>query len=219
MRTPCRCPASASGPSSSARKVSTVPGIRSRRVVCRAGMSLHPIDTSHRTDEDGLLQHMFREVTMRLAAAILSALTIALPVRAQTPPVAAGQEAAVKKLFEEWDAGRNREDWKAFALCYTTDATSLSSDGSWRRGRKEIESGIAELWSKTYKGVKYRTIVESIRTLAPNAILVDATFEMTNIPGGGTRKGRVAVIVVNEGGWRIAATRNMVPVPAGASKS
>jgi uncharacterized protein (TIGR02246 family) len=156
---------------------------------------------------------------MRLAVTVLVVGILVAPVLAQSPAGSAEHQAAATKVLQEWDAARNKGDWKAFSNFYTPDATSLSSDGSWRRGRQEIEKGIAELWSKTYKGVTYRTIVEAVYSFGADVMLADATFEMSNIPGGGTRKGRVSIVLVNDGGWRIAATRNMVPVPAGAVRT
>jgi uncharacterized protein (TIGR02246 family) len=157
---------------------------------------------------------------MRFLMAILVVLTLAAPVGAQAPAGSGAEEAAVKKLVQEWDAVRNNGDWKAFAQFYTPEATSLSSDGTWRKNRQEIEKGATDVWTSTYKGAKYRTTVESVRSLAPNVTVADARFEISNISGGGSRKGRTTLLLVkSDRGWRIAAVRHMVPVPAGAART
>ena len=70
-----------------------------------------------------------------------------------------------------------------------------------------------------YKGAQTTSIVESVQAIAPGVILVDSTWEVSNIPGGGTRKGRTATVLVKSGAaWKIAAERSMVPRTAGAIK-
>ncbi len=156
---------------------------------------------------------------MRFFVAIIALLTLAGPAGAQAQAGSDADEAAVKKLVREWDAARNKGDWKAFAQLYTPEATSLSSDGTWRKDRQEIRKGASDLWTSTYKGSKYRTTVKAVRSLAPNVTVADGTFEISNIPGGGTRKGGTTLILVkSDGGWRIAAVRHMVPVRVGAAR-
>lgn len=80
--------------------------------------------------------------------------------------------------------------------------------------------GLQEMFAAgVYKGAQTKVAVESVQTIAPGVVLADLTWELSNIPGGGTRKGRTADILVKSGDtWKIAATRSMVPAPAGAMK-
>jgi uncharacterized protein (TIGR02246 family) len=142
------------------------------------------------------------------------------------PPSTHGQspqvpsKAEVQKMIDASDAHRDAGRWDQYLDGHTADATTLSSAGAWERGRAEMQKGLqANFASGVYKGVKTKTTVESIQSIAPGVILVDATWELTNIPGGGSRNGRSASILVKSGDtWKIAAERNMVPRPAGAIK-
>jgi uncharacterized protein (TIGR02246 family) len=130
-----------------------------------------------------------------------------------------GDEAAIRKLVQQYDETRNRGDWKAYGALFTADADQLVSSGTWRRGAADIMKSTADITATTYKGGKYTTTVDRVRTIAPTVALVDATFEISNLAAGGTRKGLNSMVLVNTGGrWRIAATRSMVPTPAGATK-
>jgi hypothetical protein len=108
----------------------------------------------------------------------------------------------LKGMVTEWIHGGRSSGQEALAgvgcrakqrrlenVFYTPDATALSSDGTWRRNRQDIEKITADLWTSTYKGATYHTIVESVRSPATNVMLADTTFEIRNIPGGGVRQG------------------------------
>jgi uncharacterized protein (TIGR02246 family) len=157
---------------------------------------------------------------MQFSIAVLAVMVLASPGVARGQAGVAADDAAVQKLVQEWDAARNQGDWKAFAQFYTADATTLSSDGTWRKGQAEIEKGAAQLWNTTYKGSSYRSTVESVRTVTPDVLVADTTFEISGIPGGGSRKGRSTLVLTkSDGGWKIAAVRSMVPVAAGAVRT
>jgi uncharacterized protein (TIGR02246 family) len=153
-------------------------------------------------------------------------LLVMLAAAAIVPPSAHGQSAQVpskaeiQKMFDASNAHRDSGRWDQYLDGHTADATQLSSAGEWERGRAEMQKGLQSTFaSGVYKGVKTKTIVESVQSIAPGVLLVDSTWELTNIPGGGSRNGRSASILVKSGDtWKIAAERNMVPRPAGAIK-
>jgi uncharacterized protein (TIGR02246 family) len=152
---------------------------------------------------------------MKLLAMSALALAVAVPAGGQSAQ--AGEEAAIRRVLQQHDDTRNRGDWKAYGTLFTSDADQLTSAGAWRKGSADIEKGAAEMTSTTYKGGTYTTTVERVRMIVPTVALVDAAFAITNISGGGSRKGLTTLVLVNAGGqWRIAATRSMVPTPAGA---
>lgn len=142
------------------------------------------------------------------------------------PPSAHGQSAQVpskaeiQKMLDANLAHRNGGRWDQFLEGYTADVTILSSAGTWERGRAEMQKGLqGNFASGIYKSAQTKTSVESVQSIAPGVVLVDSAWELTNIPGGGTRNGRSATILVKSGDtWKIAAERNMVPRPAGAIK-
>jgi uncharacterized protein (TIGR02246 family) len=150
-----------------------------------------------------------------MIAAALLAITTAVPT------LSAGQgaqeEAAIRRVIQQRDAAWGK-DAKAYAALFTEDADQLTSAGQLRRGRASIEKDSAAGWAEAYKGATETTSVETVRLITPDVAIADGTFQITNIPGGGTRKGRASYILLRTaGGWKIAAQRGMVPVPAGAA--
>jgi uncharacterized protein (TIGR02246 family) len=136
----------------------------------------------------------------------------------QTGAPLSADDAAIRRVVQQQDEARNRADWKALSELFTQDAEQLTSSGTWRRGRADIEKGVAQSMGSVYKGAKYTTKVESVRMLAPTVAMADGTFEISNIAAGGTRRGHATYLLVKSGdAWRIAAVRSMVPTPEGAT--
>jgi uncharacterized protein (TIGR02246 family) len=127
----------------------------------------------------------------------------------------------VQKLLQQRDDARHKGDWAGYAQFFTPDATVMNSDGASYKGRAQIQKNTADSWSGgAYKGAQMQTTVDSVELIAPNVAVADATFHITNIAGGGNRKGKITVVLVNgNDGWKIAATRSMVPTPAGATRT
>jgi uncharacterized protein (TIGR02246 family) len=147
------------------------------------------------------------------------ALALTGPAIAQTPAPAGGDEAAIRRILQDHDEARNRSDWKAMGQLFVDDAEQLTSTGEWRKGRAEIEKGVAQRMATVYKGGKYLTKIETVRMLTPSVALVDGTFEIANIAGGASRRGHTTYILVkSDDRWRIAAARSMVPTPVGATR-
>ena len=141
-----------------------------------------------------------------------------------TPAVARGQMSATlskadaQKWSDAWTDARNKGNWAAYGQVFTTDATVVTSDGGMDTGRASIQRRTQELFgSGVYKGVQTKSTVLSVSGITPDVVVIDATFELTGIPGGGTRTGRSTIVVVKQGNdWKAAATRSMVPAKAGA---
>ena len=153
---------------------------------------------------------------MRTVLTAVFMIAMAGPAFAQaTAP--GGDEAAIRSVIQQHDAARNKADWKALSALFTEDAEQFTSAGEWRRGRAEIEKGVAQGMATTYKGGTYTTKVDKVRMLAPTVALADGAFEISNIAGG-ARRGHSTFAVVKSGGqWRIAASRTMVPTPVGST--
>jgi uncharacterized protein (TIGR02246 family) len=158
---------------------------------------------------------------MRLVRGLLVAAVAAIPLTVHGQSESTPSKADVQKLLDERMAHRNSGAFDRFMESYTPDASILSSDGAWQRGRAEILKSLKDRFgSGVYKGVRTTLTVDSVQAIAPNVILVDETWELANIPGGGTRKGQGSTILVKSGDtWKTAAERNMVPTPAGALKT
>jgi len=152
---------------------------------------------------------------MRCAAVFGVALALSFPSAVRAQATAGPEDAAIRRVIQQHDETRTKGDWKGVANLFAEDGATLTSAGEWRRGRAQVEKGGAASGAGVYKGAKYATTIESVRMLAPTVALADGTFEISNIAGG-SRKGHTSYILVKSGdAWRIAATRSMVPTPAG----
>jgi uncharacterized protein (TIGR02246 family) len=155
---------------------------------------------------------------MRAVAAITLTLILWTPAVALGQGIAAADESAIRRVVQQHDQTRTTGDWKGAGNLFLEDGSTLTSAGEWRRGRAQVEKGGAALGAGVYKGARYSTTVDGVRLLAPTVALVDATFEISSIGGSGSRKGHTTYILVKSGdGWKIAASRSMVPAAAGAT--
>lgn len=154
---------------------------------------------------------------MRTTLTAVFVIALALTGFAQAPG-AAGDEAAIRRVAQQYDEARNKGDWVALGALFTEEADQLTSAGEWRRGRADVAQGIERSMSTTYKGAKYTTTIDRVRMLAPNVAIADGPFEIVNVPGGGTRRAHATYVLMKSGDrWRIAAYRSMVPAPTGAT--
>ena len=129
-----------------------------------------------------------------------------------------GEEAAVRRVIQQFDDARSKSDWKTASHLFVEDGTTLTSSGEWRRGRADIEKRGAATTAGVYKGGRYATKIDSVRMLSATSAIVDGAFEITNIPGGKSRQGNSTYVLVKSGDtWRIVAARSMVPVTMGPS--
>jgi uncharacterized protein (TIGR02246 family) len=154
---------------------------------------------------------------MRYSLALALALIVLL-----TPSLGLAQgaadEQAIRRVIQQYDQARTKGDWKAAAMLFTSDGTTLTSSGEWRRGRAQVEKLGAATGTTAYKGGTFTSTVESVRVLAPTVALADSRFQIANISGG-SRRGHSAYVLVKEGDqWRIAAAQSMVPTAVGATK-
>lgn len=157
---------------------------------------------------------------MRLMTGV--SLVVALVVPASLHAQAsAPSKAEVQKLMDARDEARHKGDWSAYGQFFTADATVTNSDGKSFKGRAQAQKIAQDNFATgVYKGARMKTIVDSVEVVAPNVAVADSSFEISNIPGGGGRKGRTTIVLVKANdGWKIAATRSMVPTPAGAVRT
>jgi uncharacterized protein (TIGR02246 family) len=148
---------------------------------------------------------------VRLSLLLLGVLT----VFAQGPPGTPADEAAIRGIVDDYVHARERSDAKSVESLFTSDADQLVSSGEWRKGRGEIVRGTLAS-SERQPGTRSITI-ETIRFLAEGVALADGRYEITGLPGGGSRKMWTTLVLTRDSErWRIAAIRNMLPAaPAG----
>ncbi len=125
-------------------------------------------------------------------------------------PGPAKDEGAVREVVKRYVDAREHRDPKAIEALFTEDADQLTSSGQWRRGRGEVVKGT--MASSQQTGGTRTITIETVRFPAPGVALADGRYEISGLAGGATRRMWTSfVLTAREGGWRIAAIRNMLP--------
>jgi uncharacterized protein (TIGR02246 family) len=146
---------------------------------------------------------------------------------AQTPAVKSdpGQlqsdminEAAIRKLYQQFVALWNKHDAKAMAAMWLEDGDDVEPDGHVAKGRDEIEKLFTQEHASVMKTTQIELNVDSVWFISATVALVDGNYRVTGIvaPDGKQlppRAGRFSSIFLHERGkWWIAASRLMIPV-------
>ena len=132
--------------------------------------------------------------------------------RAQPP--AAGlsdiDAAAIRDVVRKYAEARESRDPKAIEVLFTPDADQLVSSGEWRRGREVLVRGA--LASSARTGGTRTLHVETIRMVGADTAIADARYEISGLEGGAVRRmWSTFVLARQQGQWRLAAIRNMLP--------
>jgi uncharacterized protein (TIGR02246 family) len=112
-------------------------------------------------------------------------------------------------LIDNYSLAREKKDTVLLKSILTEDVDQLVSSGEWRTGIREAVQGMLRS-SEGNPGTR-TLIVEKIRFLDSKNAIADARYEIKN-PDGSLRKMWSAFVVVQQQGrWKIAAIRNMLP--------
>jgi uncharacterized protein (TIGR02246 family) len=136
----------------------------------------------------------------------------ALPV---TDPVAAAEEALIRKVVDVEEDAWNRGDAKAFAARFQEEASLTDVLGAVSLGRAEIERRQSELFSSYFKGSRLALKVRKIRFLKPDVALIEIDTEVSGFhkaPPGvyvdaeKVIRTRLLQVMVKSGGdWTVAS--------------
>ncbi len=133
---------------------------------------------------------------MRLVTGVLIISAFVLPTSSRGQAVSEPDRADIQKLLQDRDDARHKGEWTAYGQFFTADATVINSDGQSFNGRAQIQKSVEVMWGEgVYKGALMKTTVASVRAIAANVAVADARYEITNIPGGGNRRGRSTLCV------------------------
>ena len=112
-------------------------------------------------------------------------------------------------LIDNYSLARDKKDTVLLKSILTNDVDQLVSSGEWRNGISEAVQGMMRS-SENNPGTRTLT-VEKIRFLDSKNAIADARYEIKSREGT-TRKMWSTFVVVNDNGkWKIAAIRNMLP--------
>jgi uncharacterized protein (TIGR02246 family) len=146
----------------------------------------------------------------------LLALLLALPARdhqrSAAPP--SDDEAAIRDVVAWYVDTRALRDPKAIDALFTDDADQHTTSGEWRRGRREVVPGTLDSSARN-PGTR-RIVLAAVRFITSDVAIADGPYEIT----GGNDVRRMSTTIVlrrQDGSWRIAAIRNMVPTGAAAT--
>jgi uncharacterized protein (TIGR02246 family) len=130
----------------------------------------------------------------------------------QATPSRSADETAIRDVIRKYVDAREKRDPKAIEALFTADADQLTSSGDWRKGRPDIVKGT--LASSQNTGGTRTITIETVRLIAPGAAIADGRYEIAGLAGGATRSMWTSFTLAHaDGGWRIAAIRNMLPAP------
>jgi len=147
-------------------------------------------------------------------------LTILVAALALSPALATAQddEAAIRKVSNEFFAAWSRHDIKAMAATFAEDGDLINPFGRVAKGRAAIETLFTEEHAGPFKGTTYTATV-SLRMLAPTVSLGDWDSTVTGMhdPAGNALppfKHHVAVAYVKKDGhWLAAVARPYAFLP------
>jgi uncharacterized protein (TIGR02246 family) len=119
----------------------------------------------------------------------------------------AALEAIVAGLEKAWNSG----DGTGYGSHFTEDADFVNIFGHHGKGRQAIAAAHDQIFSTVYKGSVNRLELTGTRMLAPNVALAHMRASL-EVPAG-PMAGRIealpsAVLVRDQGGWKIAAFHN-----------
>ena len=107
-------------------------------------------------------------------------------------------------------------DLAAIERLFTAEADQHTTSGEWRRGRAAVIQGSMES-SKSNPGKRSITI-EVVRFITSDVAVADGRYEITD--GTNVRRMWTTIILERDNGtWRIAAIRNMVPTTSPTAPS
>jgi uncharacterized protein (TIGR02246 family) len=128
-------------------------------------------------------------------------------------------EAAVRDLYQQLMDGWNRGSGAAFAAAFTEDGVLVAFDGTYFKGRREIEPSHQELFDRWMKGTRLVGEVKDVRFPSPDVAVMHAV-------GGTVMRGKsrpsperdsiqTLVATRENGEWRLAAFQNTRVRPIG----
>lgn len=122
----------------------------------------------------------------------------------------AADEAAIRAVVQAFIDTREADDAEGLAALLTADADQMLTSARFRTGRDAVIEGSV---STTQSTGGTRTIeVETIRFVAADVAIVDGPYLSLGRADGSDLRMHTSIVLAREDGlWKIAAIRNMVP--------
>lgn len=166
---------------------------------------------------------------MMMTAATGLMLVLALPASADSAKARSLDEAAIRKLVDAQTEAWNRSDAAAWSRDFAPDAEFINIVGTVFKGRPEIESRHASIFSTLFKGSRTQVRVTRVLFVSADVAVTDMEHLVTGyagLPPGvqptepGVLKTRMRYVMKKHGKrWEIVAGQNTDVKPAPAPKA
>jgi hypothetical protein len=123
--------------------------------------------------------------------------------------VKANEDQLIIYLIDQYSLARDKQDTLLLKKILTDDVDQLVSSGEWRIGIGEAVKGM--LQSSQGNPGSRKLIVDKVRFLDAKNGIADARYEIQNPDGTIRRMWSTFIVVHQEGSWKIAGIRNMLP--------
>ena len=117
-------------------------------------------------------------------------------------------DAEIRALVRTYLEARDQKNAELLATVFTDSVDQLVSSGEWRRGRQSLVEGT--LASSARETGKRTVEIETIRYLTPEVAIADGRYTIAGADNA-RRMWSTFVVQRQNGRWRIAAIRNMLP--------
>jgi uncharacterized protein (TIGR02246 family) len=149
-----------------------------------------------------------------LAALVGLVLAAVGAVRAEDPPNAAAEKAALQKRAEEFVAAFNKGDADAVAAFWAPEGDYMDQAGETLKGRQTIAAAFRKQF-EAVKGGKMRIHPTSLRFVKPDLAIEDGITEVVPSDGGPPTAARYTVVHVKvDGRWYLSSVRDAVATPS-----
>jgi uncharacterized protein (TIGR02246 family) len=128
-------------------------------------------------------------------------------------------EAAIRKLYSQYTEAWNRHDPKTMVSFWTLDGDYMEPDGHVAKGKGDVEKLFTQEQQTVFKDSTLALTIETVWFITEDVAMVDGRYDLSGVrdlegkqlP---TRSGHLtAVLMREEGTWKVAAGRAMIPVP------
>lgn len=161
------------------------------------------------------------------ALLILVGPVFAQPQPTLTPRPGAGgprtdleNDTKIRVLFEQFEEAWNRHDFEALKALWTIDGDHREPDGTVAKGRDEVGKLLAKEHMTVFKNSHIRLKIHGVWFITADVALVDGSYELGGVQDQqgnevAPRNGQLTAVLLQEPqtGWRVAASRSMIPVP------
>jgi len=127
-------------------------------------------------------------------------------------------EAEIRKLYAQYTAAWNKHDPKGMASFWTLDGDYMEPDGRHAKGKTDVEKLFTQEQQTVFKDSTLALTIETVWFINQDVAMVDGKYDLSGVvdlekkqlP---TRSGHLTAVLMREDGtWKVAAGRAMIPV-------